>query len=83
MVGFTEDLKAVSVGQTCNVRLLADEMGKPDGDDFLAAVDSHESIPTDAIMRAVVRGGYERKVGSRSIKAHREQRCACFVEVPA
>lgn len=81
MVGFSEDLKTVTTGQACNIRRLADEMGETDRDDFLAAVDSPEDAPTNAILRAVALGEYEQKIGKRSMKAHREHRCVCFEEI--
>ena len=81
MVGFSDDLKSATVEQTCNVRILADEMGETDGDDFLAAIDSPEAIPTDAILRAVVLGNHQQKVGIRSVKNHRKRLCPCFTEI--
>ena len=78
MVGFSENLEAVVKRQTCNVGLLADEMGGKDKADFLAAVDSPDEFPAEAILRAVALGGYEQKVGKRSLKKHQEHRCVCF-----
>ena len=80
-MGFEDDLAAEKRSTNrCKIDGVRERMNKEDRASLDAAMDDHDRIPTEVIIRALKRDPNNPLIGRKVVIKHRQRECSCFNE---